>query len=368
MKGDLNLRADASRNEATKVGAPAGYGNNQGSVRITVPGSNPVVVSAENIVVGALDSNGDPLPIQHLILTAGDALPGAGQRRSASASIEAALELDVFLTGNLELTGGNVTASNLPDAKSRVENSAAATIGGNTVNLLGVSSKDQPHDRAPDINQSNIVLKGGESTATRTGTHDGAARADASALILSGDTGRINIGGDITIVGGSATAAGSRSTAIAIAGTEIGAQITGTKLLNIVARDMYITGGTRTATDGGVADGFASVASSGAIDIRLTGDEGLTFRGGGGSGLFDALGPALVRVTGGGYPVTLDGKIRELDQVPGNEDGLIVAGAPLVDDSLLAAFLRATEAARQDSLPQDPSLGTGSKGQAGVCK
>jgi hypothetical protein len=375
LKGDLNLRADASRREATRVGATPAYGNGMGSVRISVPNGikTPVVVRAENIVVGTLDAQDNPLPVQHLILTAGNITPTSGKRRSTSASLEAVLDLDVFLTGNLELTGGDITASNLPDASSKVENTAAATIGGNVVTILGVSSKDvgavNYHPDAPPTNGSNITLKGGTADATRTGANDGTAKADASALILSATTAKIDIGGDITIGGGTANATGSLTTAVAVAGTEIGAQVTGKELLNIVARDMYITGGTRTATDGGIADGFGSLASSGAIHILLKGDKGLTFAGGAGSGLFDAMGSSLIRVTGTGYPITLVGRIQPLDYVVDGQDGLIVAGAPLVDESLLAAFLRATEAARQDSLPQDPNLQSGSKkGPAGVCK
>ena len=76
-------------------------------------------------------------------------------------------------------------------------------------------------------------------------------------------------------------------------------------------------------------------------------------------------------MSGSGYPITVNGRIEILSPAATapREDALVIAGAPLVDESLLAAFLRATEAAREETLAQDPNLNPrDSKGQAGVCR
>jgi hypothetical protein len=362
-------------------------------VNILVPAAvtDPLVVSANNIIVGTMDSAGRPLPVQNLTVTAGTALPGAGQRQSASASLEAAVRLEIFLTGNMELTGGSASAGNQASATSTVENSAAATVGGLLVDIRGLKNSDNPSIPMTN-NNTSIVLRGGNASASRTGTNLGIAKADASAVILAGDSAIIDIGGDFAILGGTAAATSRYADARAIAGTEIGTQVTSTELLTVSARNMYISGGTGTAQDGGVAEGFGSLASSGAISIVVAGDDGLVLAGGSGSGMFDEMGTSRVRVTGQGYPIDVTGRIQRLpghtivvtDGVPtivepvdpsnplpdpNRQNGLVIAGAPLVDESLLAAFLRATEAARDDTLAQDPSLQTrGGKGPAGVCK
>jgi hypothetical protein len=374
LKGNLNLRADASNAEAVTVGAKPGLGDGIGSVIVQAPlhPTDPVIVSADNITVGTLDANGRPLPVQNLIVKAGDAAAG---QHSASASLQAALELKVFLRGNLEMTGGTVTAVAPAQAGKMIENTAAATIGGFTVEIRGIKKSDHSNALAlADTNSSNIVLEGGTATATQTGGNRGTATANASAVILSGSTAEIDIGGDVQIKGGIASADGANATARAIAGTEIGTKVTGNQLLTLSAGNIYIDGGMRSELNGGVAEGFGSIASSGAITINLTGTDGIKLTGASGSGLFDALGGNFVRVTGTGYPIDVKGGGAEIipDPVfnPDRADGLIVAGAPLVDESLLAAFLRATETTRQETLAQDPNLTTnkGGKGAAGVCK
>jgi hypothetical protein len=251
-------------------------------------------------------------------------------------------------------------------------------IEGRVVTILGMRDSDNPGIGLPVDNSSNITLTGGAATATNQGT----AEADASALIIASQDASINIGGtspagvggNITINGGDADATGSKATALAIAGTEIGQQITGLELFNVKARNIFITSGSGNSIDLGQADGFASLASSGAINITVTGQgsgQGLVLDGAGGSGLFDALGSALVRVPGTGYPITVTGRIELLSPaaVDPRQDALVVAGAPLIDESLLAAFLRATEAAREETFAQDPNLQQrNSKGQAGVCR
>jgi filamentous hemagglutinin len=366
LQGDLKLRADASLAEATMVGATPGYGDGIGSVNISVPGTDPVVISAGNITVGTLDTLNRPLPVQNLTLTAGNAAPGASVKQSPSASIEALGALDIFLTGDMVLAGGTITANN-PVAGTAIENSAVAKVAGNVVTIRGLANSDNPLIPGT-LNNSNIVLTGGTATAM----NQGAAKAEASAVILALQSAAINVGGDITMTGGNATADGVSAVATAIAGTEIGTLITGSELLNSTSRSMYITGGTGTSLNGGNPEAFTSLASSGAIRITVTGqgvNEGLVLEGAGGSGMFDALGSSLIRVSGKAYPITVSGQILLVPSTSlQSQDALVVAGAPLIDESLLAAFLRATEAAREDTLGEDPNLQRDSKGQAGVCR
>jgi hypothetical protein len=269
----------------------------------------------------------------------------------------------------MTLTGGVANAVN-PVAGTTIENSAAATVGGSSVTILGITDSDNPGLGIPMLNSSNITLVGGTASATNQGT----AKSDASALILSLQDAEIDVGGDIVIAGGDATATGSNATAIAIAGTEIGTQITGNELLSVSARNIFITSGTGDSIDSGLVEGFATLATSGAMRITVTGQgpgQGLVLDGAGGSGLFDALGSSLIRVNGLGYPITVTGRIEVLSPAATapTQDALVLAGAPLVDDSLLAAFLRATETAREESLAQDANLQSrDSKGQAGVCR
>jgi hypothetical protein len=162
-----------------------------------------------------------------------------------------------------------------------------------------------------------------------------------------------------------------------LAGTEIGKQITGDELLQIAARNLFITSGTGSIdpVTGGQVEGFASIASSGAIRITVTENlpgQGLILDGAGGTGMFDALGTALVRVSGSGFPITVSGhiEVKSPAALAPREDALVIAGAPLVDESLLAAFLRATEATRAETFEQDANLQARSsaKGQPNVCK
>ncbi len=371
VTGDLNLRANASPGETGNPRLAPTYANNGGSVILTVPSTDPVVVSARNIVVGTKDASGRPLPVQDLTLVAGNAAPGAGNRQSAYAGLEASGTLEVYLTGDMTLVGGTANAGN-PVAGTQIENSAAATIAGGSVRILGVKDQDNPGLGIPTLNSSNINFTGGTASAT----NQGVARADASALILSLQTANINVGGDITILGGNATASGANATAMAIAGTEIGTLITGNELLNISAKNIFITSGTSNPDpiNGGSADGFASLASSGAIRIAVTGlgpGQGLVLDGAGGSGLFDALGTSLIRVSGTSYPITISGQIEVLSPAANapRQDALVIAGAPLIDDSLLAAFLRATETAREETLAQDSNLQQrDGKSPTGACR
>ena len=83
------------------------------------------------------------------------------------------------------------------------------------------------------------------------------------------------------------------------------------------------------------------------------------------------MGPVLLRVSGVAYPITVTGRIEILSPAAAapRTDALIVAGAPLIDESLLAAFLRATEATRTESFVDDPNLQQrGAKGQPNVCR
>jgi len=200
--------------------------------------------------------------------------------------------------------------------------------------------------------------------------------ADASGIILAAQSADIAIGGDFTITDGNATVNGANAIAMAIAGTEIGTQITGTEILTVAARSIFINSGKGNVNllTGGAAAGFGSLVSSGAIRITVTGQnlgEGLVLDGAGGTGLFDALGPTLIRVTGTGYPISVTGRIevKSPAALAPRHDALVVAGAPLIDESLLAAFLRATESARQETFAQDVNLQQrGSKGPAGVCR
>jgi hypothetical protein len=265
------------------------------------------------------------------------------------------------------LTGGAVEAVN-PVIGTVIDNSAFAAVGGNIVTIRGIRNADNPGIGIPTLNSSNITLTGGTASATNQGT----AKADASALILAAKSADISIGGDFTIAGGDATATGAKAAATAIAGTEIGAQISGEEYLKVFAKNMFITSGTGDSVSGGSAQGNASLATSGAIRIIVTGQgagQGLVLDGASGSGLFDSFASTLIPVNGVSYPITVIGRIEVRGStVPGSQEAFVIAGAPLVDDSLLAAFLRATESSRQDALGQDPGTQGDSKGQAGVCR
>jgi filamentous hemagglutinin len=379
LQGDLRLRADASLAEATTIGGAVGYGDGAGSVNISVPGADPVIVRAGNIIVGTKDALNKPLPVQNLTLTGGSIVPGAGVRQSAYAHLEATGSLEIFLGGDMALTGGTISANN-PTPGTVIDNAAFAKVEGRVVTIRGLTDADNPGVGLPVANTSNITLLGGTATAA----NQGVAIADASALIVAAQSAEITIGGllvsgpggDFAITGGTASATGSGASAMAIAGTEIGTQITGIELLNVGARNIFITSGTGIVdpVTGGAADAFAGLASSGAIRIATTGNglnEGLVLDGAGGSGLFDALGPTLIRVTGISYPITISGQIALLSAAAApRRDAFVIAGAPLIDESLLAAFLRATEATREETFAQDPNLQqrNPSKSAPNVCK
>jgi hypothetical protein len=256
-----------------------------------------------------------------------------------------------------------------------------AALDGFTVLIRGLRDLDNPGIGMPADNASNITLAGGTAAASNPGT----AKADASAVIIATRTANINIGagspmatgGNITITGGDATASGANAFSVAFAGTRTGTQITGDEVLSMSARNIFLTSGTGIVNPatGGSVEGFASIVAAGAVRISTTGSQlgqGLVLDGASGTGMFDVLGPTLVRVSGSSYPITVSGRIevKYPAALHPRDDALFIAGAPLIDESLLAAFLSATRATRAETFEQDANLQTRSsaKGQPNVCK
>ncbi|MBI2509665.1 MAG: hypothetical protein HYV99_06810 [Betaproteobacteria bacterium] len=331
LLGDLRLRANASDGEILNPPLAPTFQNNGGSVNISVPGAFPTVVSAANIIVGTKDALGRPLPVQNLMLTAGTATPGAGARQSASARLITNGSLDVFLTGNMLLTSGNATADNTAGAVgSVIRNSAIALVGGSVVNIKGVKDSDNPGIGIPALNSSDITLTAAGKTATAVNL--GVAEADSSAAITAISTATINVGGDITLTGGTATATGTNAIALANAIIESGTNITGTQILTVAADNIILNSGTANSVTGGNGDALAILVSSGAIGISTTGAQGLELNGAAGSGRFDALGGTLVPVTNNIFPIALSGAFNTfIVPAPTSRDlALVVAGAPLV--------------------------------------
>ena len=402
LKGDLQMRADASNAEANR--GAVSLGNGVGAVIVDArnlnafraPGvaayttAQPVELRAANIIVGT-NLGGDPqkpLPVGGLQLFAETNAAGGGGVVTATgnrtvlgdAVLRTIGRLEVYLSGDLVLTGGSTSATSILATDTTTASSRAA-LDGNVVTIRGLRNFDNPGVGLPADNASNIIMTGGTAAASNPGI----AKSDASALVIASRSARIEVGGgsptgtggDITINGGNATASGGNALSIAMAGTRIGTQITGDEVLQMAARNIFINSGTRSANPitGGTVEGFGSIAAAGAIRITVTENllgQGLVLDGAGGTGMFDALGPALVRVSGSSYPITVSGRVevKSPAALAPRTDALVVAGAPLIDESLLAAFLRATEATRAETFAQDPNLQqrSSAKGQPNVCK
>ena len=304
VTGDLALRANAGAGEASGPGGVAGFGAGSGSVIIAGSAGNPVEVRAKNIVVGVKDANGNPLPVQNLIIDNSANTAGTGQ--FFDSTLRADKKLDIYLngdqggagtSGNIVVTGGSATATSAGIALAAAKSSALAAIRGEAVTILGVRGGTQitldpdtqtVNPLAPyTSNSSNITLNGG--TASSNTTAGGGALAATDALILGTSSKFIDIGGNLVLIGGTADSKNGGQTSAA-------AKIDPVNLTLNTGGYVKLIGGTG-------AGAPAAIVNSGDMEINIGGkfdytytdasgthtvpNVGLLLVGGIGSGIFD---------------------------------------------------------------------------------
>jgi hypothetical protein len=337
--------------------------------------------------------------VQSLLLTGGSS-PGGGAGTTTShqsdARVTATGDLNVYLSGDLRLTGGTtsiatgaagaVTASAMAslqggnvvlDALGNVVmrgGSAAAQAGGNTatssVELLSGSAFNP-------IIQGDLTIQGGTATATPGSGQTANAQSNAT-LEASGNL-TLNVAGGLNLVGGQATANLSQGGNAATASANAALNSDGTKKIN-VGSDFIVRGGSATTAETGAVDatalaavnagttGFAdslgitafgnmtltggnevnlgiasaAILAGGEIKVTVHGPQGLQLIGGSGSNLFQAVGSTtLVELPGNAYPITITGGYHRIAGFDAG-DAFFISGAPplLFTDP---AFLRAMD-------------------------
>ena len=356
MTGDLTLRANASMaevNSTTPNATPQGSGGTGKVVLETQPTSFytgalatsfPLEVKAKNITIGT-KVGGVAQPVAGLVMSAAGpkaiTTPGVAQR--ADAVIEATGALEIYTTGDIELTAGNASATTVG---SVLKATAVTALIGETFILKGMGI-----DGAK--NTSNLILKAGTASTNTTG--GGGAIASADAFIVAISKKEIDIGGTLMLRGGTTPKTGQSSAVASIDPNELiirtGGDIvliagTGTNssanILNSGDISLFIGG------NGSVLKDITfTTANAGSRTVTVPG--GLILVGGAGSGLFGArnvpigFGDEIKGTFSGGGIFTSIGD-------SGLSSAFITANAPRSYDGLLSYIIYAaneeTRAAR----------------------
>ncbi|MGE4110739.1 MAG: filamentous hemagglutinin N-terminal domain-containing protein [Burkholderiales bacterium] len=261
-----------------------------------------------------------------------------GNTATANAQILAHSVFSPVIQGDLNILGGTATAQPIP---------------GQFANAIAAARLESDGDLQLKVT-GNVDLQAGAATADNTG--GGAfAEADAGALVRSGARVDIQVDQDFNMTGGTATATGSNLRAIASAGVFTGNLPSGETLLVKTLGNMALTGGTAT---GAGADAAALVYSSGEAKLTVGGPDGLRLEGGSGpffppfdsgvfnpnSDMFHLIGDtSLVRILGNAYPITVTGNITVVPNAALGAALFITEAPPLNLDALLAAFIKSTD-------------------------
>jgi hypothetical protein len=367
LTGDLTLRANASAgevNSATPGALPQASGGVGKVILTTQPvsfysgtppaTSFPLEIKANNITIGTT-VGGTPQPVAGLVINAAGpaAATVAGVAQRADAVIEAQGALNVYVTGDIDLTAGNAAAITTGKA---LKSTAVAALVGDTMLIQGMGTG----------NTSNLTVTAGTSYTDTTG--GGSAIASADAFLFAATKQVIDIGGSVTLRGGTTPKLGQSSAAANIdpndlviraggnivliggSGPNSSASITNSGDIQLVIgasgniQNFSYTVGANPV----LVPGTGLVATSGATaTISLPG--GLILIGGPGSGLFGANN---VSVTPGDQikvNFTNGGVLSQVTQA-GISSAFITADSPRSYDSLLSYLIFAaneeTQAAR----------------------
>ncbi|MBI4292984.1 MAG: hypothetical protein HY661_16045, partial [Betaproteobacteria bacterium] len=286
MQGDLNLRADASQQEVKSLAVdptPA-LGAGKGSVSISVPATSvyPVEVKANSVLIGA-EKNGVLYPVKNVTLAASSTqLPVDGSGMQTDAVLSSQDSMDIYLTGDLSLVAGTTSAVTTGATTIPVRSSAVAAIEGHAVTIKGLKVTDNLD--LPRTNSTNMTLQAG--TASANNVAGSGAFASADAVIFAKESKSIDIGGDLTLLGGTTARLGS---AVVAARAAVDPSVLDIK-----------TGGNVV-----LIGGFGTNASA---SITNVGD--------------------IVMTVGGNLPVTYTNTELGLQTTP--VGGLVIVGAPLV--------------------------------------
>jgi hypothetical protein len=253
-------------------------------VTISVPATSvyPVEVKANKVLIGA-EKNGVLYPVKNVTLAASSTqLPVDGSGMQTDAVLSSQDSMDIYLTGDLSLVAGTTSAVTTAATTIPVRSSAVAAIEGNAVTIKGLKNSDNLD--LPLTNSTNMTLQAG--TATASNVAGSGAFASADAVMFAKNSKSIDIGGDLTLLGGTTTRLGS---AVVAARAAIDPSVLDIK-----------TGGNVV-----LIGGFGTNASA---SITNVGD--------------------IVMTVGGNLPVTYTN--TELGSQTTPLGGLVVVGAPLV--------------------------------------
>ncbi|MFM9969676.1 MAG: beta strand repeat-containing protein, partial [Burkholderiales bacterium] len=300
MKGDLTLRANANVSEVnpSNPNAAPQAGGGSGKVVLTTQPisfytggaptatSFPLEVKAKNIVIGTKDG-ATPQPVAGLILNASgpaaSTTPGLAQR--ADAVIEATGKLEVYVSGDIEMTGGNAVAITTgPTMKS----TAVTALVADEMFIKGMGVD----------NKSNFKITAG--TAITDTSRGGGAIASADAFLFSGTKKEIDIGGTLTLTGG-VTPNFGQSTA--------SAKIDPTELIIRTGGDIVMIGGSGKNSSAGIIN---------------SGDISLFIGGAGTNRVITFISSSSPSVSAGGSLSASAGTFNSVT-IPG---GLIMIGGP----------------------------------------
>jgi hypothetical protein len=371
IKGDLNLRADASVSEAASRFAAPGMGDGFGGVTMNNPSNTDVLeVRARNLTVGA-SSGGANFPVQFLSITAGsgttgtvmnnvrsDAVLRAGIPTSETATSTSSTvtggALNILFRDGLTLTAGNTWRAQ--SSGSTVRNSAIAAILGTDINICGINGC-RANAQAHDVDNF-IRLQGGTAVADNTG--GGGAIASASAIILGSTTVQISHGGSMFLIGGTANGFGTaQPSALAVIDPTSPLEIYSGG--NVILQAGQTNGSLNAAASARIINqGFIRIdLGSGAggyfyAPDNVTLGPGVILIGGAGTGAFSGSPIPLPVFSHATDPIKISGgglvKWTPLTNPTSFADASILSGVNLFDESLLSYIIFAaneeTRAAR----------------------
>jgi hypothetical protein len=368
MKGDLTLRANASAAEvdsANPTAVPQASGGTGKVILATQPvsfytggaapaTSFPLEIKARNITIG-IKEDGIPQPVAGLVVSSAGPVPptAAGVAQRADAVIEATGTMEIYVTGDIDLTAGKAVAVT---TGSTLKSTAVTALVANEMYIKGMGAN----------NTSNITLTAG--TAITNVSAGGGAIASADVFLFSSMKKEIDIGGTLTLKGGTTPIAGQSTASAKIDPIELVIRTGGDIVLiggsgknssaGIINNGdislfiggsgtskpiTYVTGAVPTVSAG------TPLAVSAGTSHTVNVPGGLIMIGGAGSGLFGAF----------DLPITLGDQIKGNFSGGGrvstvNQSGLssafITANSPRAYDSLLGYIIFAaneeTRAAR----------------------
>jgi hypothetical protein len=312
----------------------------------------PLEVKAKNIVVGALNSPTDPVPVGGLVLDARattlneNQTPAPGQSQRSDVIIEAEERFEAYLTGDMELMAGTARATTTGSGQT-LRNTAIAAIRGKDMIIRGLKASDLPG--LPALNASNITITGGNAASDASA--GGGAIASADAFLLADNSKLIDIGGNLALQGG-ITALTGQSTAVARVDPNVLRIITGgdihliggvgpnssASIINAGDIEFYIGGGGRKTLTYQVS--ASATAATPVVQRSHEVPGGLVIVGGRGSGLFGAQNQAIifgdeikVFYSGGGtFTTVIDGPMSA---------AFVQANSPRANESLLRYIIYA---------------------------